>query len=481
MSKNIKQIIAASVVLLVLAGVLVALNLTDKSKDNPSEPATTTEKISETLADYSGFDAAVTDIVSIDIKNPKAEYTILNNNGTCKIEGVDYAVNSSIIDTIPSNAFTVSIINKPSGTGDYGFENPRGQYTLNFKNNRSMTVIIGNKAVNNLETYVKLNDNVFTVSSYLLNPYLEDTLYYLETVIFPSPENADDKKIESVSIKLPDSEYSDITISKRNDLHGEMASSPYGYMMTSPANVPLNSNKANVYVTSLFGLTADKVIGYTSDSSFKTELLGTVVFTNPNVTLEIYKATEDSDLDYYVFTDLTDLVYGFTALVMTDQEGGTAPKLPWLEVDAEEIVSVYTISDLKIWQYRSLVIKTPEKQYNFTFNASGERDTFLVQLDGKVFDRDRFQKFNLFLVSGYIDQGNFAPSKGESIAEITITMDYGEVYTVEYFEDTSNITSIIAEVNGEPLGTLNISYKTGLLKNLSILNTEEDFVERQTI
>ncbi|MDR0919866.1 MAG: DUF4340 domain-containing protein [Oscillospiraceae bacterium] len=483
MSKNIKKTIIFAVILVVLVLLMIILKVTDNT-DDKKDVTTTAAAVSERLVDYSGYDVSVTDILSIDVKNAESEYTVLYNDGSCVIADMNYDFNSSVIDTIPSNALTATIINKPTGTSGYGFEDPQAEYTINFTDNRSMTVIIGNVSPVASETYVKLGENIFTISTYLTKPYLQNETYYLSPVVYPAFEKEEDKAIDSVEISIHGAEYS-VKISKRTDLHSQKAFSPYQYILTYPAVVSLNKTKADTYITSIFGLTADRVVGIENKSAGynpyrQNEYLCTVLYRNPDISFDIYKAPEDSDLDYYLIQNHSNLVYGFSAETIVDNEGNTEPKLPWLAIEPTDIISSYTITELSVWAYKSLVVETADKTYNFECNASEDKETFTVELDGATYDRDRFQKFNAFLLDGYINYGDFNPAKGERLAKITITMGYGEVYTVEYFEDTENPLNVVSYVNGSAFGALSVDYINSLFKNLELLNTEETFVSRKS-
>jgi hypothetical protein len=299
MSNTVKGIIAGMCVVAVLGGAILTLKLTEKDTPTPtSDPASTSAPETEngTLIKEYGLGYISDNVMSVDIKNTLAEYTLLQTAGHTLISGMSgYQFSMTTIDAIPKNAIEATVLDKVGGTdlSVYGLASPRAEYTVNFASGEKMTVLIGNDTPAGDTTYVKFADKsqVYTVSQYLIEPYLQDQLYYLATVVYLKPEET--AKVYKMEITRPDLDKPIII----NQVDKTLAGNTYktDYQFTSPQKVAIETGSNEKVINNVFGLTAQTVVSIDENSQYG-EPICTVSFQyksdGETEVLEIWNATD---------------------------------------------------------------------------------------------------------------------------------------------------------------------------------------------
>jgi hypothetical protein len=136
----------------------------------------------------------------------------------------------------------------------------------------------------------------------------------------------------------------------------------------------------------------------------------------------------------------------------------------------------YAITGVYVWDYSKLKVSAVgAEDVVFTATATGDRDGFSVQKDGKTFEVERFRLFNSSLTAARIATKTFTAEKGDLLATIDIKTPY-ENYVVKYYKDKASEVNSVIEVNGQIYGTISTAYINMLVNNMNNIDTEAEIV-----
>lgn len=511
LSKSTRTVIIAAAVLLALGVVCLVLMLTKGSDENDnshSHDESETSQVEDNSLVFSNRQAD--EVVSAEVTNSYGEYTFSRDSRVVTTENDDGTVSSSDeyywtseqLCGAPSSDSTIrAFMNCLAGfdayqlveenaedLAQYGLAQPEASVNVTFEDDEKLTLHLG--IINPSATsyvYCRVGDSrdVYMASYYSASyAYLPITdfvvLSITESYNSNDPEELDYFIIERKDFDEPveisymydleeDSDDDDIVITTFNS-----------HRITSPfvAEVDYTTGKEICY--GLYGIYAEDCISVDPSE----ELLAEAGMDDPFCTLtfkyggkryviklgnEIVSVTKSEDGEtpdlktvtgYYGMVSGSNILYAFSA-----------DSTPWYTIKLEELVARRPVSSY-IYTCESVVITTPEREYEFIIEGDASASTFT--LDGVELDNDKFKQLYQHLVSSvgeelYRVEGDYEPY-------VSIQFNYREKYYENYGTDhdrldfyKSDDRKNIVSVNGEVLFKVRQVFTDRLIENIDAL------------
>lgn len=484
MSGTVKGLIAGIAAIVVLGGGIAALKLTEPKPD--TENSGLSETVTQDLTIYSGNSG---DVSTIQVKNSNGGYTLKRTSvatdtqpAVYTIEGLENVkLNESLVNNMPANASSLTALKiieeNAEDLSKYGLENTDIEVLVEFDGEeaKKVTLLVGNDTPEgNVYVALKNEKNVYSVSSNFISAYAYEKEYFVSTVCVEEPSEEDYPIVASVTVDRKDLEY-DIVFEydPYSDSDDELGGSTATHVMTSPVEAYLNISDSVNYTHGIFGLTASSVLSIspTEDElqvAGVTDPLCTVTTTLEDGNSYVLKIGaeygEEGDTGYIGYLEGTDILWLFDK-----------SSVPWVNMVPEDAMSSM-IFGTYIYDISNLTIVTDEGTRSFVCEGDSA-DNYLVLLDGKEYDRERYSKFYQALISApaeqiYLDDD----SATKRIAAIIIEKNDGsEKESVEFFE--ADDREVIIRKNGKVSFKTRASYvNKALLPNIKNIDTDAEFV-----
>lgn len=481
MRSNIKQLIAAVIILVLCVGAVIALTLVGND-DEDQEPEETSVTQTETLSRLL-YDKDPSKIENIHIKNESGEYDIkkyaedswfveefagLHHSTVAVKEALDGAATITSQQVASENAEDMSV---------YGLDSPRAQVTVDFGDDKKI-VNIGADAPTAGLVYVSLGDekNVHAVNTSEVDCFLEDRFYYLAKTVYtprqPKDENdtTDYTKINSITISRKDIDY-DIVLEYdvRQDMEEMITGNSSSHVMTSPVRLDLNPDLAYDTLSNVFNLTASE-IAVAAPGEAEMEQFGLadpfcrVDFDIAGENFRFLIGNEYYDEDghqtgYFCYAEGINIIYVFDNA-----------SVPWAYITPMDI-TMTMITSTYIYSIDKLEISDPEG--TVSFKLSGDQNDFAVECSDPDVTADRFKDLYQYILRAPAEE--LYLEETDAPADITVTIETEIGKDVIEFINSENRMSVI-RLNGVTSFRCRTAYVTRLAENLHHLLDGEEII-----
>lgn len=413
------------------------------------------------------------------VENDKGGYHLSWNEDEAEAEGMgDLPLDKSEIDGIQNKIQNLTaereIKQGKERLADFGLENPASKATINLKDGKSITLLVGDEVPDeeSIQRYVLWDDRVLTVKS----SHIEGLLYGRENLVSRSltpdlPNNEENYLITKMTISQQDEEDLILEYTDSEELAGYTVNS---YQMVSPRNYPADAGITENVFPALFGIEADSVVKlHPSEEEKENVGLGipwkTIVVEYTDNSGEkqsfLLQASYPDNGIVYVMSNEIDAIY------VCAQES-----LPWLEETEDTLVS-HTVLASDIKSIKELKIIAEGEQYTFQFQNVGEKEEN-ISYEGREMDGESFRNFYYTLAGFFADEVLFEdfPDTGalEKVAEIRYMYQDGTEDILTCFNEQSR--KIYVELNQGERG-----YRMSATQIETMLDTLKHLVEGEKI
>ena len=482
MSKNLKSLLIAIAILILLGGALLIIILTNKQEDSG---LIDTDSIMEDLLDDEDtmimLNSEISeDVTEITISNTENFKVYLQSEDNYTIEGFeDINLDTGLISTLVNNASELSanslVEEDVSDLEKYGLANPNAQVTMHYANGTEFIFSIGSVSpMDSSQTYCEVNGNVYLVKTSLMANYQKNSLAFISNTVLEFPEQQ--PIVESMRITRQDLDYDmyieyDYANAEDDSAGGNFST----HIMLEPVTVYLNLERTSDITNGIFGLTAVEIAKiHPSETDLSNtginEPFCTVTMNcddGNNYILHFGKqyTTENDTEAYYAYLEGTNIIYGIAKT-----------RAVWTTVLPNDINSA-NIFTTNVWHIGTLDITTSNNQ-ELHFVCSGENaDNYTVTKNNQSCDTERFRLLYKFLLNIYGEELFFEtdlPTTNPDVEIHLTTQDQNEDYTISFYKLT-DMNALIA-VNGMPTYKVRSSCIDTIWHNLEIFDDfEEEF------
>ncbi|HPU57950.1 MAG TPA: DUF4340 domain-containing protein [Candidatus Avimonas sp.] len=435
MKNRIRNLIIASVAVVILVGALLAVLFLLPEKDDDtssdtseSETVELVKKNTDSKGDY--IDNPIKKVV---IKN-ETEYEIsLNKDKQLCVKGFeDLPINDSQLDLLSSNLSSLTAERKltedSSNAADFGLDKPRATAEVTYHDDSVLKFELGNDAPGDAGVYLRIEENgpIYLVSSSFGEYLLEKPEAYIGTTLITAPAVKEDENSDSSnsgsndtpvlrSIKLTGSvrNNSPFVISVNENMNNKDWFSAYTYLVTSPIKKGVREKFSETAqsLTSLYAIeavkahpTADDLKKYGLDKPYSVAELTLAVQSiksgdNDETITTYYNSTKhtvklgnkDKDGNYYALVNDIKAVY----LV-------SSGSVPWAELNYNDVASeLLFLRDITTMKAVELEIGGNKTRFDLThYPDEDDRDKNMkVEIGGKQYSTDIFRDFYQVLMS----------------------------------------------------------------------------------
>ncbi|MGN1415343.1 MAG: DUF4340 domain-containing protein [Oscillospiraceae bacterium] len=485
MKKRTKGIIAGSCAVVLLAGALVALKLTEPETEEEDNLASTSDASAKTSALL--YDKNPSDVSSVEVTNADGGYTVeryADNFWTIPdISGLplDYTSVNSAVETLATLTAQQVVSEAPEDLSVYGLDEPqlKAKVVFDSGNISEKTIIVGDETPKGGEYYFKLEDSdtVYTIKSSDISLLFAKEYDFINHVLYDNvmdddtEDDYDPRKINSMTVSRPDLEY-DIVVEYdvRQDYEEIITGNSSSYVMTAPVSLDLNPDKSDDMMELIFGITASDVAAVEPDEAALneyglTEPACTVTYDINAGAATLYignKCYNDSGVPtgYYVMREGLDVVYILDTA-----------NVPWVSIQPLDI-TMTMITSTYIYSVESIEIAYDGRTE--TFEPNGDKDDFVVKHNGEDADADLFKSLYQYILRAPAEEiylGDI-PDKEPDVS-ITIKNEYGED-KLDFYSDADRKSIIV--LNGKANFKCRTAYVDRLIDNLGHYAAGEDIV-----
>lgn len=411
MSKQLKNIIIAFAVVIVLTGVFLLLKFlpSGKGSANSSSSSSTTEiKLLEKKTE---------NIKTVSVANATDTYVLTSSGNTNTIDKLKgYPVNETSISSLVSSAAAISAEKKvednASNLDQYGFSKPTATVVITFTDNSQYKFDIGNKSSGGTGYYFKEqgNNTVYIVSSTSLSSFTEPLKSFINTTLSDTIES--DKLTDIDNIVIGGSARTEFTFKKYTEEELKSLSGYETYKITKPVQMTANTDVLSKVVQSFSAISAAGVESLdTSAASLKKYGLDkpkyTISFDYNKKTTKILLGNKDSSGNYYAMIPNGKVIYTLASSTFT-----------FLDYKLTDLASAVQFI-VNIDKVKTITVSWSDKQYKF--DLSGEGDKLVVKSGDKTITTDNFRTlYQLFIGSSIRGEAQ----KPKTAAALTIKFDY---------------------------------------------------------
>lgn len=481
MKGNIKLLITAAVVLVILAGAVVALTLTGGEEGETEETSvSTTAPLSRLL-----YEKSPEQVENIRIVNETGEYDI-KKFGESLWAVTDFAgVNHSkaALDDALEGACSVTSQQVAAENADdlsvYGLKEPRASVTVTFGDGSERKMLIGAESPSPGLTYMCFEGEtkVYAVNTSDIDVFLEDRFYFIAKTVYTARSAADANdttdytKIDSITISRKDIDY-DIVLEYdvRQDSDEIITGNSSSHIMTSPVRLDLNPDMAADTLNKVFGLTASAVAVVAPSK----EMMANFGLDDPFAVIKFDIAgetftlsvgneftAEDGTQGYFGYAEGIDIIYIFNR-----------SDLPWATVKPLDI-TMTMITSTYIYAIDTVDIETAEGSTHFDLSGDGA-DDFDVVCDNGDITEDSFKSFYQFFLRAPAEE--IYLEENTSPADITVTVkSSGGTDVVEFIRSEDRMSVI--RLNGRTSFRCRTAYTDRLIENLGLLLEGQGMIE----
>ncbi len=271
MSKNLRRILIAAAVLVVLILAFVLLKYVFPEKEIITEPTPSPTQapsdylLQRTAAEVCGFTCRYEDgsffVVDL-VEGPDGSQTfsVSPEDG---FFGYSASRLRSLMYTISSVMATSRIEEDPKDLSVYGLDEPSFSMTVRFTDGSSATIYLGNQAPvqNYYYANTDLDSTVYTIGGYLTSLMVRKPYEYRDVDTFPTYTEKEDiyTSIDHFRITRRDGVNIEIWLDPDYSMEGNISSS--SYMMTQPLVSPCTADTVEALLENLASLSREAILG----------------------------------------------------------------------------------------------------------------------------------------------------------------------------------------------------------------------------
>lgn len=454
MSRNIKILIGFIITVVIFAGAVVILRLTEPKDDNTDDSTSTTQSklVYELNAD---------DIESIEISNDSGEYTVIKSGDSYKIKGIeDYKLSSNYISSITgglSSIIATKVVEENAKDIDrFGIDNPTATATVDFKGTkeRTYTVKIGDTAINGDVYFMVDGDStVYTGQSDQFAALSYDKLQTLDTTMISAEEGAE---VNKLSYTTTDGKYLVVFEKKGTGDSAVME-------MTSPVSAEVNTTTLDTYINEIKALSAESVLAVDATDE-QIEHFG---LDKPYFTF----STTIGDKEYTV--KVSEATAGYYVCMLNDIKELYKVKTESLELPSKNPQSILrkSLISFDITKSEKLKLTANGVTDNFIFGMN-DSNVVTVDYNGKSVDAAYYKDLFIYLMNA--PMGEFCTEErknAEEVAAFAFTQKDGTSFSLRFFTDDEGCYVV---ENGKPVFTTEKSYIDTLLKNIEAFRRSDE-------
>ena len=425
MKKQLKYLIIAAMVLVVLAGGLIAVNLLSSGEEGTAqEPQTETQ----TSTPLFGFETA--DITEIEVQNSKGFYTLTKDgDGNVLINGeTELPMNSNTLsaafDALAGLSSDKVIKEDLENAADYGLDAPTSVTVRTAGEEKTVKIGADSPTDEGAYCYVEGESQLLLSGSTV--SYARDYTFenYISTSIMPALESTETDKLSHIKISGSGrSDVLEIVPKTEEELKGAGELTPF--KMVQPIRAALNSDVLSNSLKSPLLALQPTVAVAARPTAEQLEQFG---LNTPTFVLEyqiegsenrIVIGGQTGDGAYYMMKDGTDVVYLVDASSVSFMSLSHSTLL-------SSIMYIDYIDEMETVEY----IRGDE---HYTFSLTGEDDDMQVSSNGKTVDLEGFR--TLYQDSIGLMLGGEASDPGTAeYARIVFTKRDGTVNELSYHD-----------------------------------------------
>lgn len=478
MNGKLKGIIACAVIVVCLAGALIALDLTDKNDtDSSSAASSSTAESDESIM---LIDSSEENINAVEISNEHGKFKIEKSSSgktawfIQALDGLNQSASeqASLIGDAAQLEAKKIVEENAEDLSKYGFDKPQSTFEVQFDDNTTKTFVVGDSLPEETRySYIKeKNSNtVYTIFSNSVKRFASDKRDFLDKTLLAAPEEEEEV-------------YGKLTV-KRADLIGDMvftddsnmdSSMMSAQVMISPIYSYLNGTASSATTHGLWGLTAESAeVMFPKAGDLKKygidNPVATVLYSgNGNeyrlrIGDPVYnKDSEGKDTTeigaYYCYLEGID---GIDCIWKV-----AADSLPWTTVVPEDIItSVMTYNDITTVDEISVSYDGKTTDYGV---VSDDSDVKSASISGKETDVDQFKSFYQYILTCPTSEIYSVDPEGDSFLSIEIKAGKHKD-RLEFFKDDKSERKAIVKLNGVTSYKIPIKWTEKFVKNMDLL------------
>lgn len=405
MKKNLKTLIAAFVILLLLAGGYFLAVKWEPKKENTEENEQNIQATEYIINEETD------NIEYVRFNNPEFSYT-LRNGEKVTVEGYSsYVLDESSLTSALYNVATVvknRTIKSSEDLSAFGLDKEDKSIEIGLKDGSVKKIILGNSANFDGEYYAKVGDEICTVSSRTAEAILKNPDLYRSLEIC----TIEPTQIKEFSVLKGNTALLSISYDEENS-NSEVGMP--AYKMTKPyAGITASSDKVNALLEKLTSLTATEIVSEGEKNLSQYGLDNPYVLTlkcgDETITLKLGSYGDDS-LVYVMNADIP-VVY--------------AANCPFYEsikeVKAEEFID-RLIHIFNIESVKSIVIEEDGKKDELKIQKKGE-DSYKYTLNSTHMAENNFKTLYQKIIG--VPAAKFVNEKAEGKEKCTITFSFND-------------------------------------------------------
>lgn len=507
MSKKVKSLILAAIILVVLGGILTLLLLLPNDSDTAdgSSADATSSDTSIVL-----IDKEQKDVKNINIKTEKESYDIASVGDEkweiAALKGFDQ------LDTMYTSAATAAadisatkiLFEKQENLAEYGLEKPATVVTVTYTDGTVFQMNLGSETPDGDGRYMTVEgkDPIYIYDSYSASSFEKKAYDYLDTTILnlgtedtsstsssatSSGEAEEEVIIERFEIQRKDLDKPLIFQKLDNSTDDSSGISLGTYQITSPLSVTADDEKLGTNLTGFLTLSGSSVEVLKPTAAEKkargfndpTAVIK-VKYDGKDYTLRIGNAiTCEADEDpnslesghthtitgYNVMLDGKDLIYSVSSY-----------SLPWLTMEAKDYMSVFVVIP-NIVDVKTVTVTIGSNKYVFNLSVikdEDDNDVIVPKYNGTTLTEDYFKSYYQVLLG--ITQAELNTKKVSGSPVMTLQYEYHDssrkTDKLEYYDNGAG--AIIIRHNGEANFTARYSVvKKAMEDTLLIIQNKE--------
>lgn len=434
MGSKVRNLLIAGIILVLLAGALAFLLLTQQPVSDTSSDIPDSETVDLINRDEN-------DVQSVTVKNELGRFTAkTDKKGNLRISELsDFEPQLDNYNQLKMFGYDLSASQLVDENADdlskYGLDKPAATAVYQYSDKTEYEIALGNEAPSGDGRYAYTSDKgektVYIIADAKCARWLDTKYAYISTDMTSSDlddmETEDDSDTETlppinsftINRKDLDEPIRFVEVTERSD-DDQLAMLECIYRLDRPFNATLDSEEGSSPVSLFYGISADTVVGI-NPTAADMEKYG---FDDPEMTLVMdavdkkyshtlvvgkgisCEETDDPDTleegheheitSYYCLLDDDNAVYAVPA-----------SSLSWLTLDIKDILSDYVVNP-RLNNVDTVTVKLDGKTYEFkvtgeqTVVSDGESsevtsDTTKVTYNGKQLDVEKFRNYYVFL------------------------------------------------------------------------------------
>lgn len=420
-----------------------------------------------TLLEY-----ATADIKKIKVENQDGTFTVISDTPEGEatvytIEGFeDYDLESGVADEIATHSATIEfqrVIKVDADLSDYGLDQPRATVNIQYKDDTSSILRIGNEAAGEAGTYMSFGtlNTVYLVNSENVADFLYSINSFISLTITETNENTENAEFSTLTISGTHFDEP-ITLVPNTDEALEAS-----YLVTAPVSTIANAVESSDIAGNVRGLYAESVICVNPSADHLatyglSEPYATVKATYPDTDITLHASVPNDNGIVNLYNPDKNVIYTIQLAAVCWAKTSVDLLMPENPLPAKTryVSGVdFTAGDVDF----DLAVTTVVEEYTDDSGSEQESYTTTASYNGKELETDNFNIFfqNLQAIK---NQGKAEGSGKDLVMSVTLA------YTTDRSADTlkvytSDATNYIMVLNDCTIGTVSKSYIDNLIKS----------------